>query len=189
MRLVTFVHAFGSIHCASSAYQNEPTRRSRYTTTHTHHNTTHAEPSISSLRITRQRSGRCRKSASHSLYRTLLPTVHFRHTEPETESQHVCVRVPQRPTAILRDISTGNQLPAVRLVFRPHTTVARSICTSESLRASTGVSTGFTPLKYRSPPFGIQCHGLARRRCELDSSCTSPQPKRTPIQNNKLAPT
>ena len=26
-------------------------------------------------------------------------------------------------------------------------------------------------------------HGLARRRCELDSSCTSPQPKRTPIQH------
>ena len=42
----------------------------------------------------------------------------------------------------------------VRLVFRPYTQVWRSICTSESLRASTRVSPGFTLLKHSSPSFG-----------------------------------
>ena len=42
----------------------------------------------------------------------------------------------------------------VRLVFRPYTQVWRSICTSESLRASTRVSPGFTLLKRSSPSFG-----------------------------------
>ena len=44
----------------------------------------------------------------------------------------------------------------VRLVFRPYTQVRRSICTSESLRASTRVSSGFTLLKHSSPSFGSQ---------------------------------
>ena len=44
----------------------------------------------------------------------------------------------------------------VRLVFRPYTRVRRSICTSESLRASTRVSPGFTLLKHSSPSFGSQ---------------------------------
>ena len=44
----------------------------------------------------------------------------------------------------------------VRLVFRPYTQVRRSICTSESLRTSTRVSSGFILLKHSSPSFGSQ---------------------------------
>jgi hypothetical protein len=44
----------------------------------------------------------------------------------------------------------------VRLVFRPYTQVWRSICTSESLRASTRVSPGFALLRHSSPSFGSQ---------------------------------
>ena len=44
----------------------------------------------------------------------------------------------------------------VRLVFRPYTQVRRSICTLESLRASTRVSPGFALLKHSSPSFGSQ---------------------------------
>jgi hypothetical protein len=44
----------------------------------------------------------------------------------------------------------------VRLVFRPYTQIWRSICTSESLRASTRVSPGFTLFKHSSPSFGSQ---------------------------------
>ena len=44
----------------------------------------------------------------------------------------------------------------VRLVFRPYTHIRRSICTSESLRASTRVSSGFTLCRHSSPSFGSQ---------------------------------
>ena len=44
----------------------------------------------------------------------------------------------------------------VRLVFRPYTQIWRSICTSEPLRASTRVSSGFTLFRYSSPSFGSQ---------------------------------
>ncbi len=44
----------------------------------------------------------------------------------------------------------------VRLVFRPYTQVRRSICTSESLRTSTRVSSGFILLRHSSPSFGSQ---------------------------------
>ena len=44
----------------------------------------------------------------------------------------------------------------VRLVFRPYTQIRRSICTSESLRASTRVSSGFALLRHSSPSFGSQ---------------------------------
>src|ERR1700712_5346504 len=44
----------------------------------------------------------------------------------------------------------------VRLVFRPYTQIRRSICTSESLRASTRVSSGFTLFRHSSPSFGSQ---------------------------------
>lgn len=44
----------------------------------------------------------------------------------------------------------------VRLVFRPYTQIRRSICTSEPLRASTRVSSGFTLFRYSSPSFGSQ---------------------------------
>ena len=44
----------------------------------------------------------------------------------------------------------------VRLVFRPYTQVLRSICTSESLRASIRVSPDFALPKHSSPSFGSQ---------------------------------
>ena len=44
----------------------------------------------------------------------------------------------------------------VRLVFRPYTQILRSICTLESLRASTRVSSGFTLFRHSSPSFGSQ---------------------------------
>ena len=44
----------------------------------------------------------------------------------------------------------------VRLVFRPYAQILRSICTSESLRASTRVSPGFTLFRHSSPSFGSQ---------------------------------
>ena len=44
----------------------------------------------------------------------------------------------------------------VRLVFRPYAQVRRSICTSEPLRSSTRVSSGFNLLKHSSPSFGSQ---------------------------------
>uniref|UniRef100_A0A8R1EHA5 Uncharacterized protein n=1 Tax=Caenorhabditis japonica TaxID=281687 RepID=A0A8R1EHA5_CAEJA len=42
----------------------------------------------------------------------------------------------------------------VRLVFRPYTQVYRSICTSEPIRTSTRVSSGFILLRHSSPSFG-----------------------------------
>ena len=44
----------------------------------------------------------------------------------------------------------------VRLVFRPYTQIRRSICTLESLRASTRVSPGFALHRHSSPSFGSQ---------------------------------
>src|ERR1700759_3278249 len=44
----------------------------------------------------------------------------------------------------------------VQLVFRPYTQIRRSICASESLRASTRVSSGFTLFRHSSPSFGSQ---------------------------------
>ncbi|SRR5579859_1777443 len=44
----------------------------------------------------------------------------------------------------------------VRLVFRPYTQIRRSICTSEPLRASTRVSSGFALFRHSSPSFGSQ---------------------------------
>jgi len=44
----------------------------------------------------------------------------------------------------------------VRLVFRPYTQIWRSICTSEPLRASTRVSSGFALFRHSSPSFGSQ---------------------------------
>ena len=67
----------------------------------------------------------------------------------------------------------------VRLVFRPYAQVRRSICTSESLRASTRVSPGFTLLRHSSPSFGSQhvCshsdhspEGLGPADCAINSS-------------------
>ena len=50
----------------------------------------------------------------------------------------------------------------VRLVFRPYTQLRRPICTSESLRTSTGVSSGFILTGNSSPSFGSQ---RVRSRC------------------------
>ena len=44
----------------------------------------------------------------------------------------------------------------VRLVFRPYTQLRRSICTSESRRTSTRVSSGFILARHSSPSFGSQ---------------------------------
>ncbi len=67
----------------------------------------------------------------------------------------------------------------VRLFFRLYTQIRRSICTSESLRASTRVSSGFTLFGHSSPSFGCQhtCSTAdpsenvwSGRRCTLKSS-------------------
>jgi len=60
----------------------------------------------------------------------------------------------------------------VRLVFRPYTQVWRSICTSESLRASTRVSPGFALPRHSSPSFGSQhiCSDAAREPWPTDRS-------------------
>src|SRR5258705_385210 len=68
----------------------------------------------------------------------------------------------------------------VRLVFRPYAKVRRSICTSESLRASTRDSSGFALPWHRSPSFGTlglratdeaTCTG---RRCAREISAITP---------------
>ena len=68
----------------------------------------------------------------------------------------------------------------VRLVFRPYTQVRRSICTSESLRTSTRVSSGFVLLRHSSPSFGSQrtcscsaSHSLVIRRARSANKSTS----------------
>ena len=67
----------------------------------------------------------------------------------------------------------------VRLVFRPYTQILRSICTSEPLRASTRVSSGFTLFRHSSPSFGSQqlcsysdpsVNPRTGRRCTLEGS-------------------
>ena len=55
-----------------------------------------------------------------------------------------------------RETSAGTSHQMVRLVFRPYTQVKRSICTSEPLRTSTRVSSGFILLEHSSPSFGSQ---------------------------------
>src|SRR5258705_504451 len=52
----------------------------------------------------------------------------------------------------------------VRLVFRPYTQILRSICTSESLRASIRVSSDFTLFRHSSPSFGSQ-HICSTSKC------------------------
>ncbi|KAJ3897349.1 hypothetical protein F5879DRAFT_814014 [Lentinula edodes] len=44
----------------------------------------------------------------------------------------------------------------VQLVFCPYTQIQQLICTSESLRASTRVSSGFTLIRHSSPSFRSQ---------------------------------
>ena len=61
----------------------------------------------------------------------------------------------------------------VRLVFRPYAQLRRSICTSESLRASTGVSPGFALVKHSSLSFGSQ---RVRSRCSRGASASRVAP-------------
>ena len=78
----------------------------------------------------------------------------------------------------------------VRLVFRPYTQVRRSICTSESLRASTRVSPGFTLLRHSSPSFGYQhiCSNsnLSPRRFMIGRQC-HPCKQRFPTSGSQAA--
>src|SRR5262249_14387133 len=63
----------------------------------------------------------------------------------------------------------------VRLVFRPYTQVRRTICTSVSLRASTRVSSGFTPLRHSSPSFGSRqacSHSNPSQEIKVGRWCT-----------------
>ena len=66
----------------------------------------------------------------------------------------------------------------VRLVFRPYTQIRRSICTSESLRASTRVSSGFTLFRHSSPSFGSQHICSASDASQKVSSGRRCSPKR-----------
>ena len=67
----------------------------------------------------------------------------------------------------------------VRLVFRPYAQIRRSICTSEPLRPSTRVSSGFSLFRHSSPSFGSQrarsCSTPPSRR--LGSAGDAPPPK------------
>ncbi len=56
--------------------------------------------------------------------------------------------------AILRETSEETSYQMVRLVLRPYTKIRRSICTSEPLRTSTRVSSGFVLFRHSSPSFG-----------------------------------
>lgn len=63
----------------------------------------------------------------------------------------------------------------VRLVFRPYTQIRRSICTSEPLRASTRVSSGFTLFRHSSPSFGSQqlcSYSNPSENIRIGRSCT-----------------
>jgi hypothetical protein len=68
----------------------------------------------------------------------------------------------------------------VRLVFRPYTQVRRSICTSESLRTSTRVSSGFVLLEHSSPSFGSERVGsnfaTCTRQCDESPMRHRPRP-------------
>ena len=64
--------------------------------------------------------------------------------------------------AILRETSEGTSYYMVRLVFRRYTQIRRSICTSETLRASISVSAGFALFRHSSPSFGSNMYALTQ---------------------------
>src|SRR2546430_12253347 len=64
----------------------------------------------------------------------------------------------------------------VRLVFRPYTQIRRSICTSEPLRASTRVSSGFALFRHSSPSFGSQ------------QLCSNSEPRVNPRNRSAVSP-
>jgi hypothetical protein len=65
----------------------------------------------------------------------------------------------------------------VRLVFRRYTQLLRSMCTSESLRTSTRVSSGFVLARHSSPSFGSQ---RVRSRCAAPTKRTR-RPRSAPL--------
>lgn len=70
----------------------------------------------------------------------------------------------------------------VRLVFRPYTQIRPSICTSERLRASTRVSSGFALFRHSSPSFGSQRSCSARSaNVALPPALNAGPPACTPI--------
>lgn len=73
----------------------------------------------------------------------------------------------------------------VRLVFRPYTQIWRSIWTSEPLRASTRVSSGFTLFRHSSPSFGSQqlCSTQIHQKTSGSVDCA---PVRAPIYSLSL---
>src|SRR5215475_10454800 len=73
----------------------------------------------------------------------------------------------------------------VRLVFRPYTQIRRSICTSEPLRASTRVSSGFTLFRHSSPSFGSK-HTCSCSTKEADP--TKPAEAAPAPKENRLTP-
>ncbi len=70
----------------------------------------------------------------------------------------------------------------VRLVFRPYTHFWRSICTSESLRASIRVSSDFALSRHSSPSFGSQ------QICSASDNLALPH-RRAVVQSWKTLPT
>uniref|UniRef100_A0A8R1EN97 Uncharacterized protein n=1 Tax=Caenorhabditis japonica TaxID=281687 RepID=A0A8R1EN97_CAEJA len=69
----------------------------------------------------------------------------------------------------------------VRLVFRPYTQVYRSICTSEPIRTSTRVSSGFILLRHSSPSFGSLAYcSTSTQSQQPDSKEQSNQQRRYP---------
>lgn len=119
------ISAFGSSRIASPAYQNWPTRRLH---------APHPAPATVRARVRSLSRARGPEARGPPLFRSTP-----RHC--------------QAP-AILRDISGGTSYQAVRLVFRPYAQVRESICTSEPLRTSSGVSPGLILPRRSSQPFG-----------------------------------
>ena len=76
----------------------------------------------------------------------------------------------------------------VRLVFRPYTQIRRSICTSESLRASTKVSFGFALFRHSSPSFGSQHTSLTQTFFSKEHGRLMVRPKRPTTSLSFRAP-
>jgi len=81
--------------------------------------------------------------------------------------------------AVLRDISEGTSYQAVRLVFRPYAQVLPSNCTSERLRASTGVSPGFAQPRRSSLPIGSHARSSCHVACQPSLRPAVPDSLRT----------
>src|ERR1700733_7257369 len=76
----------------------------------------------------------------------------------------------------------------IRFVFPPYAQIWRSICTSESLRASTRVSSGFALFRHSSPSFGSQHVCSASDASQKVSSGRRCLPKGVPSHHFHYAP-